>query len=255
MNQKSHKSEIIDQFSKQAIPFARLAGHRDGMQMILEFSGVNKNDIVLDVACGPGLVSCEFARTAKHVTGIDITQKMIAQAVNLQKEKNLGNLTWINSDAIPLPFPDESFTLVVSRYSFHHFPETRRNLEEMIRVCCRDGRILVADVSVPEDKSEAYDRMERMRDPSHMHALAHDEFADMFMNSGLKGCRQASYQVDMELEAQLKASFPSPGDDARLRKMIADDIGFDRIGVNAREEDGKVIFTYPISIFMGEKLI
>ena len=41
---------------------------------------VTSKDSVLDVACGPGMVACEFAKVAHHVTGIDITEKIIEQA-------------------------------------------------------------------------------------------------------------------------------------------------------------------------------
>ncbi len=252
-SEQRHKAEIIDQFSRQAIPFTKLPGHKDGMGMMLQLSGVSGNDTVLDVACGPGMVSCEFARVAGHVTGVDITEKMISAAKKLQKEKNLGNMDWMVSDAIPLKFADGAFSLVVSRYSFHHFMQPEKNLAEMVRVCANGGRVMVADVAVPADKSEAYDKMERMRDPSHVHALTCGEFTEMFSRSGLEGCRQAAYDVEMELEAQIRASFPKPGDDAKLRKMITDDVGTDRIGINARNENGRIMFTYPISVFIGFK--
>jgi ubiquinone/menaquinone biosynthesis C-methylase UbiE len=74
-----HNQTIIAQFSQQAVPFSELPGHSQSMQMLIEMSGVSGADIVLDVACGPGLVACEFAPHAKHVTGIDITPRMIEQ--------------------------------------------------------------------------------------------------------------------------------------------------------------------------------
>lgn len=68
-----HNRIIIEQFSRQAITFAKLPGHSQSIQMLIELSGVSATDDVLDVACGPGLVACEFAQHARHVTGIDIT--------------------------------------------------------------------------------------------------------------------------------------------------------------------------------------
>jgi ubiquinone/menaquinone biosynthesis C-methylase UbiE len=64
----------VDQFSKQASPFAELHIHMDAMDLLLEMSGVDSGNTVLDVACGPGLVACEFAPRASRVTGIDITE-------------------------------------------------------------------------------------------------------------------------------------------------------------------------------------
>ena len=43
------------------------------MELFKQVAGVTKDDVALDVACGPGLVACAFATIAKHVTGVDIT--------------------------------------------------------------------------------------------------------------------------------------------------------------------------------------
>ena len=75
-----HNQTIVEQFSQQAVPFAKKPEHSDSMQMLIEMSGVSGDDQVLDVACGPGLVACAFAPHARQVTGIDITPAMIEQA-------------------------------------------------------------------------------------------------------------------------------------------------------------------------------
>jgi len=112
---------IIDQFSKQAVPFANKPGHLDSIETLVFMSGAASDDEVLDVACWPGAVACAFAKSAKHVTGIDITPEMIKQAKLLQNETGLENITWHTGNVVPLPYPDESFSVVLTRYSFHHF--------------------------------------------------------------------------------------------------------------------------------------
>jgi ubiquinone/menaquinone biosynthesis C-methylase UbiE len=62
-----------------------------------------KNDTVLDVACGSGLVSCQLARVVHHITGIDITPAMIEQANLLRQEKNLHNIKYEIGDVSHLP--------------------------------------------------------------------------------------------------------------------------------------------------------
>jgi ubiquinone/menaquinone biosynthesis C-methylase UbiE len=88
---------------------------------IYPLTGVTPEDTVLDVACGPGLVACAFATVAHHVTGIDLTPAMIEQAKKLQAQKGLANMAWQIRDVLPLPFGNESFSLVRTRYSSHHF--------------------------------------------------------------------------------------------------------------------------------------
>lgn len=251
--EQMHQAKIVEQFSRQAIPFTQVPGHFDAMQVLMNLSEVCHDDTMLDVACGPGLVACEFASHAGHVAGIDITPEMIEQAKIRQQQLNLENLTWTVGDAVPLPYADNSFSLVITRYSFHHLLAPERALAEMIRVCRPGGRVMVADVAVDSVKSASYDRLEIMRDPSHTHALTHEEFAALFQQSGLLDCRQTAYGVDIELETQLKASFPKPGDEPKLRDMVTNDIGMDSLGINARSEEGKVMYTVPIAVYIGLK--
>jgi ubiquinone/menaquinone biosynthesis C-methylase UbiE len=252
-NQNEHDAKIVSQFTKQAIPFMELPGHLDSIQMLIEMSKVTGDDLVLDVACGPGLVACEFAKTAKHVTGIDLTEKMIEQAKERQKELGLSNLSWDIGTASPLTYASNSFSVVVTRYSFHHFLDPEAVLNEMIRVCKPNGIVLIADVALPEDKVEAYNRIEKLRDPSHTQALSYESWEELLRNSGLRNLQRGSYKVPMELEKQLKASFPNPGDDDKIRNIFRNDINSNSLGMDPHLVGNEIHFSYPISIYVGDK--
>lgn len=137
--EQQHHAEIVTQFTKQAIPFAHLPGHLTAIQMLIELSGVTREDRVLDVACGPGLVACQFTQVAQHVTGIDLTEPMLEQARSRQHELGLPNLSWDLETISPLPYASHAFSIVLSRYSFHHVLDPNAVLEEMIRVCRQRG--------------------------------------------------------------------------------------------------------------------
>jgi ubiquinone/menaquinone biosynthesis C-methylase UbiE len=248
-----HNQTIIEQFSQQAVPFAQKPGHSDSIQVLIEMSGVSGRDQVLDVACGPGLVACAFAPHARQVTGIDITPAMIEQARRLQGEKQLKNLAWQVGDVLPLPFPEASFSVVLTRYSLHHFLHPEVVLAEMVRVCRPGGRVLVADVVLSPEKAQAYNRMEKLRDPSHTHALTYPEMAGLIGASGLTNIQTRHYKVEMELENQLRASFPHPGDADRIRRLFEADLGVDDLGVAAHRQGSEIHFAYPILVVVGEK--
>ena len=252
-DKKDHNEKIIDQFTKQAIPFTELPGHLDSIQILIEMTKVNSDDCVLDVACGPGLVTCEFAKAAKKVTGIDITEKMIEQAQKRQKELGLTNLNWDIGTVLPLPYESESFTIVITRYSFHHFINPEAVLKEMCRICKKGGKVLIADAALPNKHIDAYNHMEKLRDPSHTRAFSLDEFDTLLQNSGLKSLQRSSYTVEMELEKQLKASFPNPGDDEKIRDIFRKDIGVNTLGMSAHYAGTEIHFSYPISVYTGEK--
>ena len=250
----SHNQKIIKQFAQQAIPFAELPGHSQSIQMTIELAGVSTNDNVLDVACGPGLMACEFATHVGHVTGIDITPQMIEQAKQRQKDKQLYNLSWKIGDVLPLPFPDSHFSFVLTRYSFHHFLNTDAVLAEMIRVCKPGGKVMVIDVVQPLEKAVAYDNLEKLRDPSHVHALTFPEMDAMISASILSNVRTAQYKVEGELEQQLNASFPNPGDVEKIREMFKADLEIDQMGINVHQIGNEIRFAVPILVVVGEKI-
>jgi ubiquinone/menaquinone biosynthesis C-methylase UbiE len=247
---------IVEQFTKQAVPFAQMAQHNDedSNRLVIETAGIGADDTVLDVACGPGLITCVAASVARHVTGIDITPAMIDEARKRQQSLGLTNMSWRIGDVLPLPYPGSSFSAVVTRYSFHHFLEPEAVLAEMVRVCQPGGRVTVVDVftSTPE-QSEAYDRMERLRDPSHTRALLLAELTGMFHDAGLTAMNTAFYKLDVELEKLLAASCTNSDNADAARKIFEDDLELNRLGLGANRRDGKIRFAFPIVVLAGRK--
>ncbi len=251
----THQESIIDQFTRQAIPFSKCSGHtnQESLHLLMEMATVSLHDTVLDVACGSGIVACAFATVASHVTGIDITPTMLEQAEILAQQKSLTNLSWQLGNIETLPFPDASFSIVLSRYAFHHFLQPNAVLSEMVRVCRPGGRVMIADVALPADKVDAYDRAEILRDPSHTHALTLEEFPKLIADANLQNTKLAFYKVELELEQQLAASFPNLGDDEKLRQIFREDVDIDRLGVDAHFRGNEIHYTVPISVIVGEK--
>src|SRR4051794_33217360 len=96
-NEQEQRRLILDQFTRQAVPFSQLPAQSndESNRLLIDVAGIGPDDTVLDVACGPGLVACSLSEVAKHVTGVDITPAMIEQAKSRQQEKELTNLTWV----------------------------------------------------------------------------------------------------------------------------------------------------------------
>lgn len=62
--------------------------------------------------------------------------------------------------------------------------------------------------------------------------MSDQELKSLAVNSDLLDIRLSFYNVEIELEQQLAASFPNPGDEARIRQIFNDDIGIDDRGIN-----------------------
>jgi ubiquinone/menaquinone biosynthesis C-methylase UbiE len=252
----SNADVVLDQFTRQAAPFANSAAMRDeeALRLLVEFSGAGSDDTVLDVACGPGLVVAAFAKTCRHATGIDLTPAMIDQAREHAGALALTNVAWQVGNVLPLPFPDAAFSVVVSRFAFHHFPDPRAVIAEMARVATRPGRLVVADIAASDDprRADALNRMERMRDPSHTRALTLAEMRQLFAAVGAGTPRETYYDVRADLEGLLKTSFPAPGDEAKIRQMFADSLADDGLGMKTRLKGNRILLSYPIAIFAAE---
>jgi tRNA/tmRNA/rRNA uracil-C5-methylase (TrmA/RlmC/RlmD family) len=120
LSQPNHNDLIVDQFIRQATPFSTASPITDAaaLQLIVETSGAQATDTVLDVACGGGVVACAFAPCVNHVTGIDITPAMLARSAEYANELGLANLTWQQGDVASLPF--EEFPSDPSRCELPH---------------------------------------------------------------------------------------------------------------------------------------
>jgi len=102
-----------------------------------------KNKRVLDIACGGGGKSVWLAeKGAKKVTGIDLEEIFIEQAVNFAKEHKV-KCEFLVEDASKLSFEDESFDLVVLNDVMEHVSEPVKVLAEAGRVLRKGGRVFI----------------------------------------------------------------------------------------------------------------
>lgn len=253
MKTQEHNEIIKAQFSKQAAGYASVKGHAEALHTLIEMSCVSGKDDVLDVACGSGIVSCAFAKYARHVTGIDITEEMLEQARKLQAQSNLTNIRWILGDVDPLKFASSRFSIVLSRFTFHHFLEYEKVFEEMIRVCKPGGVVMVVDVALPDEKRKAYDEMELLRDPSHTAVLTTEIFDKLFQHPLLTDHRTSHYEMNIALETQLNASFMTGENREKFCALISQDMNTNNLGVNVTQINNDYQLYYPVHIYLSTK--
>ena len=251
----SNHERILDQFTRQALPFASAPSirNREALDRIVRMANAGPTDLVLDVACGPGLLVCAFATVVEHATGIDLTPAMLEQARREQQQQGLDNIRWVHGDVLPLPFPDETFSIVTARFAFHHFPNPLAVLQEMRRVCKTTGRVVVADTAPAAGKAANLNAMERLRDPSHVRAMPLVELSGLFHDAGLKVNCIDTYRLEGELEDLLRRSFPNDDDADRIRKIFRDSLADDALDMAVRQEAGKIYFAFPVAILVAIK--
>ena len=251
----SHNARILDQFTRQAVPFSQSpsVSNQKALEFIVNSASAGPEDTVLDVACGPGLLVCTFAQVVRHATGIDLTPAMLEQARKTQQEQGLTNITWNQGDVTKLPYPDAHFSIVSCRFVFHHLEDPLVVLREMARVSKSGGRIVVADMAPAPDKTDALNAEERLRDPSHVRAMPEQELRGLFTQAGLPEPTAAYYRVECDLDDLLSRSFPNAGDEQQIRKMFNDSIPSNLMDLNTRAEDGKIYYSFPVAVLVSKK--
>jgi SAM-dependent methyltransferase len=257
MPDTTHSDLIRDQFTRQATPFSTAApiANEDALKMVVEATGAGPNDTVLDVACGGGIVVCGFAPHVRHATGIDMTPAMLERARKFAAEKGLANVSWQEGDVTRLPYPDGAFTIVVTRFAVHHFPDPAAVFAEMVRVCAPGGRVVVVDTcaSADPEKAAEFNRLELLRDPSHVRVLPLTELQSLFRAAGLGEPRASFTELRDTVTNLLARSFPNPGDDKKIVELFARSIDDDRLGIPVRRVGDQIDYAYPVVILAAQK--
>ena len=97
---------------------------------------------LLDVGCGPGTISADFARrvTPGPVVGIDASAQVIAEA-----RRDHPGVSFTTGDVYRLDFPDASFDIVHAHQLLQHLADPVAALQEMRRVTAPGGIVAVRD--------------------------------------------------------------------------------------------------------------
>ncbi|MDQ4488998.1 methyltransferase domain-containing protein [Sinomonas sp. ASV486] len=98
---------------------------------------------VLDVGCGPGSITCDFARMVSPgtVLGLDRSEDIVAQARALAEERGVENASFAVGNVYDLEIDDESFDVVHAHQVLQHLTDPVAALREMRRVA-RPGAIV-----------------------------------------------------------------------------------------------------------------
>jgi ubiquinone/menaquinone biosynthesis C-methylase UbiE len=219
-----HVERVKEEFTRQAGTFAAAAAITDD-QLTRRFSeavGPNGAGIILDVACGPGIITAALAGQAREVVALDVTPEMLSQARQRCTNAGLRNVAFKEGSATDLPFAESSFDAVVTRLAIHHFQEPRRVFDEMFRVLRPDGTLVVADVVSSENTEEStlQNAIETLRDPSHVRMLAASELLFLVEGAGFRVEAQTTWDKSRELDEWM-GIINAPERAAPLRTVVA----------------------------------
>jgi SAM-dependent methyltransferase len=164
-------------------------GMRDEHRIARLLLGLTPGDGALDVACGPGNFTRDFARSvgpAGLVVGIDASPTMLARAVRDTSEPSVA---YVRGNAVALPFRDASFDAVCCFAALHLFAEPWVALDHMTRVLTPGGRIAIfTSCRTRSAPMRAWDGFLGAR--SGMRMFERDEVVGELERRGFAGIRQ-----------------------------------------------------------------
>jgi len=104
-------------------------------------------ETVIDVGCGPGLLTQELSRNGLQVMGIDTSEEML----NIAKKYSSESIKYIQESASAIPVTDGNYDAVVMRMVLHNLPEWRQAILDAYRVLKEGGVLLIVEGFPPSE--------------------------------------------------------------------------------------------------------
>jgi ubiquinone/menaquinone biosynthesis C-methylase UbiE len=115
---------------------------------IVELAEPRRDDHVVDLGAGTGLLTLALAPRVQELTAVDISERMLERLDDKAAADGLNNVEPLVADLRRLPLEDECATLVVSNYAFHHLDDPGKELAlaEARRILRPGGRLVICDM-------------------------------------------------------------------------------------------------------------
>ncbi|MCL5967263.1 MAG: methyltransferase domain-containing protein [Firmicutes bacterium] len=174
-------------FGQRAHSYRLSARHARGQDLdrLLAHLDPKEGGRALDLATGAGHVAVRLAGLGLQVTALDPTSAMLNEARDFARERG-AEVDFVQSVAESLPFADGTFDVAVCRRAAHHFSDLAQALSETARVL-KPGAVLgISDMTAPREAMSDLNRVEQIRDPSHVQARTADEWLGLLLGAGLR---------------------------------------------------------------------
>ena len=198
---RSHEQTVQTQFDPRAEAYRHSAVHAAGPDLdyarTLVAGGAGR---ALDLGCGAGHLTFALAPHVEQMLAVDPSPNMLAAVMRGASEHGLTNIAVRTGHAESIPDPDQSYSLLCTRYSAHHWGGLEAAVFEMARVLRTDGHALIIDAVGPEDAlvDTHLQAMELLRDPSHVRDRSVREWRELLASAGLRELQYRQWPVRIE---------------------------------------------------------
>jgi SAM-dependent methyltransferase len=215
------------QFGISAANYLTSSVHATGadLERLMGLAGQTQPARALDLGCGAGHASFAMARGgARRITAYDPSSDMLAVVAQEAATRGHDAVETCAGAAEVLPFENNVFDLVVTRYSAHHWASVPRALAECARVTAPGGRLVIIDVIAPEMPlfDTALQVIEFLRDASHVRDYRISEWVAMQREAGFCEPTVIGWKLALDFKSWIARIGTPPARVAALQAVFAE---------------------------------
>jgi len=252
--------EIQKSFTTQAQKFetynyANTPSTQELLAYTVQSMNLSKDECVLEVAAGTCVNGRAFAPFAKSVVCLDATPAMLAIGKEEAAKNGITNMQFINGYVEDIPFDDEYFDTVFTNISFHHFTEMEKPFAEMHRVLKCGGQLVIKDMEAAEEAlRDTQDKIEAMRDPSHVKNRSRNEFLALYEQYGYTVTKLEATKGQKSLTDWVALTKTPNGVVEEIKKQLTVEMeNGGPTGFRPHLQNGEIFFEQRFVFFIGKK--
>lgn len=257
---------VQSKFGAAAEAYGTSLVHADAtaLRRVVELAQPKAGDAALDIATGAGHTALALAPHVARVIAYDLTREMLRETRRNATARGLTNVYTQRGPAEKLPFRDASFDIITARQAPHHFADIRAAVREMARVAKPGARVVIVDSTAPPghetqpDLATQWNRIEQLRDPSHVRNYSPSEWRAMIEDAGLRVVAQeTSYATEnggpMNFDAWTQRIKTPPEAVAELQRLFRGASPALAKGLRVEIIDGAIFFCVPVVTIAATK--
>lgn len=223
----THEQTVLSQFDAQALAYLTSAVHAQGPDLVRarelaqQAAQAGPAAAALDVGCGAGHLSFAIAPDFARVVALDPAPQMRVVVRDAAASRHLPQIETVDGAGEHLPFADESFDLVCSRKSAHHWRRIEAALREMRRVLKPGGHLLMIDTEGEDDPlaDTHLQTIELLRDRSHVRSHTPRQWQAMLTAAGFAVIAHETWPLRLEFASWVERMRTPPDLIATIRRL------------------------------------
>jgi SAM-dependent methyltransferase len=221
----THETTVAAAFDGQAAAFEHAPIQTDGrlLSRLVRFADIPTGGHVLDAGCGPGLLAEAFLDDGANyrVLGCDLSGEMVRRAEG-RCERFADRKEFVRGALGELSFGC-LFEGAVTRLVLHHVVAPLTFVRAMVGAVRPGGVVVLADHIADTDPrlAEWHQRVEIMRDMSHVANLSGRALLDLAANAGLDDLSYEEHPIATDFDEWFSRGTPSVSRDECLRTLLS----------------------------------